>query len=311
MGKLNIRNSLSNTFGKASFKIRKHSPEILLAAGVVGVVTSTVLACKATTKISGILEDTKKMVNIIHEQKEKPNSELAEEYTEEDANKDLIITYTQTGFKLVKLYAPAFIVGAVSITSILASHSIINKRYVGMSAAYATLDKGFKEYRKCVKEFAGEDAEKMLRYNVKAKEVEETVVDEKGKEKTKKKMVNIVDPEEYSKYAKFFDSSSKAWEKDPEYNLCFLRSQQEYANDLLKTKGRLFLNEVYDMLGIEPTKAGQIVGWIYDEDNPVGDNYVDFGIYEAGKEKNRDFVNGIEPVILLDFNVDGNIWELM
>lgn len=309
MGKLNIKNSLSNTLGKAGFTIRKHSPEILLAAGVVGVVTSTVLACKATTKISGILEDTKKKVDTIHEQKENPD--LTEEYTEEDVSKDLIITYTQAGLKLTKLYAPAIIIGAASITSILASHNIINKRYAGVSAAYAALDKGYKEYRKRVKEFAGEDAEKMLRYNVKAKEVEETVVDEKGKEKTKKKMVNVVDPEGYSEYAKFFDSSSKAWEKDPEYNLCFLRSQQEYANDLLRTKGRLFLNEVYDMLGIEPTKAGQIVGWIYDEDNPVGDNYVDFGIYEARKEKNRDFVNGIEPVILLDFNVDGNIWELM
>lgn len=309
MGVLNIKKSISGTFGKASFKIRKHSPEILLAVGVVGVVTSTVLACKATTKIGGILDDAKEMVDTIHEQQENPT--VSEKYTEEDASKDLIITYTQTGVKLLKLYAPALVIGAASITSILASHNIIEKRYAGMSAAYAALDKTYKEYRKRAKELVGEDAEKMLRYNVKAEEVEETVVDEKGKEKTKKKMVNVVNLDGYSKYAKFFDSGSKAWEKDPEYNLCFLRAQQEYANDLLKVKGRLFLNEVYEMLGIEPTKAGQIVGWVYSEDNPVGDNYVDFGIYEATKEKNRDFVNGIEPVILLDFNVDGNIWELM
>ncbi len=311
MKKSNIKNSLAGTVGKASFKIKKHSPEILLVAGVAGVVTSTILACKATTKISGILEDTKKMVDTIHEQKENPNPNLTEEYTEEDANKDLAITYAHAGLDLAKLYAPAFIIGAASIASILASHSIINKRYVGASAAYAALDKSYKEYRKRVKEFAGEDAEKMLRYNVKAKEVEETVTDEKGKEKTKKKTVNVVGLEGYSEYAKFFDSSSSAWEKDPEYNLHFLRIQQEYANDLLRTKGRLFLNEVYDMLGLEPTKAGQVVGWVYNEEDPIGDNYVDFGIYEAAQEKNRDFVNGIEPVILLDFNVDGNIWELM
>lgn len=304
-----IKNSLSCALSKAGFKIRKHSPEILLAAGVVGVVTSTVLACKATTKIGGILEGTQRMVNTIHAEKENPT--LSEEYTEEDANKDLIITYAHTGVELARLYAPALIIGAASITSILASHNIINKRYVGVSSAYAALDKSYKEYRKRVKEFAGEDAEKMLRYNVKATEIEETVVDEKGKEKTKKKMVNVVGSEEYSEFAKFFDSSSPAWEKDPEYNLCFLRSQQEYANDLLKTRGRLFLNEVYNMLGIEPTKAGQVVGWVYSEDNPIGDNYVDFGIYEVTQAKNRDFVNGIEPVILLDFNVDGNIWELM
>ena len=65
------------------------------------------------------------------------------------------------------------------------------------------------------------------------------------------------------------------------------------------------------MLGIPRTRAGQIVGWIYDKKNPIGDNYVDFGIYDTNKEANRNFVNGYERTILLDFNVEGNILELM
>ena len=117
----------------------------------------------------------------------------------------------------------------------------------------------------------------------------------------------------YSQYARFFDETSPYWYKNsgnrsndgPEMNLFFLRAQQNYANELLKHRGYLFLNEVYDMLGMPRTKAGQIVGWIYKENNTDGDNYVDFGIYKT--EKNAKFVNGFENSILLDFNVDGAI----
>ena len=123
--------------------------------------------------------------------------------------------------------------------------------------------------------------------------------------------MNVADPGEYSIYAKFFDDGCTGWTKDPEYNLMFLKDQQRYANDLLQSKGHLFLNEVYDMLGIPRTKAGQAVGWIYDEKNPVGDNFVDFGMYDMYNEKARDFVNGYERTILLDFNVDGNILDMI
>lgn len=109
-----------------------------------------------------------------------------------------------------------------------------------------------------------------------------------------------------SQYARFFDEGSPAWSKDSEYNLMFLKQQQQYANDLLKKRGHIFLNEIYDMLGIPRTKAGAVVGWVYDENNPIGDNYVSFGITD---ERNANFVNGYEKSVLLDFNVDGNIWD--
>ena len=141
---------------------------------------------------------------------------------------------------------------------------------------------------------------------------EEIVKDEKtGKEKVEKKTINIADPNEFSDYARFFDDGCTGWTKDPEYNLMFLKDQQRYANDLLKSKGYLFLNDVYDMLGIPRSKAGQCVGWIYDEKYPVGDNFVDFGIYDINNEKARDFVNGCERTILLAFNVDGDILDML
>ena len=136
-----------------------------------------------------------------------------------------------------------------------------------------------------------------------------TELDEDGKEKTSKVTVNTVDPNELSEFARFYDDGCTGWTKDPELNLAFLKKQQCWANDLLKSRGWLTLNEVYDMLGITRTAAGMVVGWIYDEKHPVGDNFVDFGIYDINNEANRRFVNGLERTILLDFNVDGNIYD--
>ena len=172
---------------------------------------------------------------------------------------------------------------------------------------------GFKEYRSRVAERFGKRADYELKHNIKAMETgeEKTVTGEDGAERKVRETVDTIDPDNPaapSDYARFFDEgTSKDWNENPDYNMMFLRAQQQYANDILRSRGRLFLNDVYDMLGIPKSKAGQIVGWVYDPDNPVGDNYVDFGIHEV----NRLGDEGYERVILLDFNVDGNIWDLM
>ncbi len=309
MKKFDITTKVTRGLNKAGFQLKKHSPEILIVAGVAGAVTSAVMACKATTKLNDILEESKEQVDKIHEAIEHPEN-LPEEYTEEDGKKDLTIVYTQTAVKLLKLYGPSIVLGGLSITAILTSNNIMRKRNIAIAAAYTAVDKSFKDYRGRVVERFGKDLDRELRYNIKKEEVEETIVDEKtGKEKTIKKTIDVAN--EVSEFAKFFDDGCTGWTKDPELNLAFLLKQQAFANDKLKANGYLYLNEVYDMLGIPRTKAGQIVGWIYDEKNPIGDNYVDFGIFDSNKVKNRDFVNGYERTILLDFNVDGNILNLM
>ena len=290
-------------------QVQKHSPEILMGVGVVGVVTSTIMACKATMKLNDILEESKETRDIIKEVENNPD--YKDKYSPEDAKKDLTINYVQTGVKIAKLYAPAVVLGGASLGCLLASNDILRKRNVALSAAYMTVDKSFKEYRNRVTERFGEEVEKEIRYGIKAEQLETTVVDEDGNETTVTDTVKTMDPNLYSDYARFFDAASPYWQNDPEYNLMFLKAQQQYANDLLRAKGRLFLNDVYDMLGIEKTKAGQVVGWVYDRENPNGDNFVDFGIYDMSKERVRAFVNGYETNILLDFNVDGNIWDLM
>ena len=301
---------LTRTLNRVGLKLKKHSPEILVVTGVVGTVASAVMACKATTKIDEVLAETKDNIDKTKDYVEKKG--FSEKYTEEDYKKDLTIFYAKGGLELVKLYAPSVALGALSITAILSGHNVLRKRNVALAAAYATVEKGFKEYRGRVVERFGEELDRELKYNIKSKEVEETTVDEKtGEEKVTKKTVNVADPNNYSTYARFFDDGCTGWTKDPEYNLMFLKNQQRYANDLLKSRGHLFLNEVYDMLGIPRTKAGQVVGWIYDEEYPNGDNFVDFGIYDLYNEKARDFVNGYEKTILLDFNVDGDIMNLI
>lgn len=313
MNKTELMNKLSRSFNKVGFAFKKHSPTIMVVGGTIGVVASTVMACKATTKLETILDEAKERIDDIHEAANDVELVESGKYTVEDSKKDLAIVYAQTGVQVLKLYGPAIAVGTASLVSILMSHRIMTKRNIALAAAYTAVEKSFKEYRGRVVERFGEEIERQLKYNIKPKEIEVIETDENGKETVTTKTIDTVDcgPVHCSPYAKFFDVGNPYWEKDADYNLMFLRQQQNYANDKLKAKGMLFLNEVYEMLGIPKTKAGQVVGWVYDEVRPIGDNFVDFGIYDINRESSRDFVNGYEPTILLDFNVDGNVWDLM
>lgn len=301
-----LTTTTTRAFNKIGFQLKKHSPEILVITGVVGAVVSAVMACKATTKATDILEKSKESIDAIHEVAENP--EFADKYTKEDAQKDLTITYAKTGLEFVKLYGPSVALGAASVTSILVGHNILRKRNLALAAAYQIVDTGFKQYRGRVVERFGEQLDKELRYDIKAKEIEETVVDKKGKEKTVTKTIEVADPvSAMSPYTFCFDETSNCWERDAETNKFFLARQQDYANDKLKARGYMFLNEVLDMVGIPRCRAGQTVGWIYDKDNPIGDNFIDFGILNIQCEANRAFMNGLEKSIWLNFNVDGDI----
>lgn len=302
--KTEIMKSVNGVTSKAVMKLKKHSPEILVVAGIAGTVVSAVLACKATTKVAEILDETKGTLDTIHDGME-TGAINGQEYTTEDGKKDTVVVYAQTGMKLAKLYGPAIILGTLSITSILASNNILRKRNVALGAAYAAIDKSFKEYRGRVIERFGEQVDTELKYGIKAKKFEEIEVDpETGKEKKVKKTVMVADPNLQSDYAVYFDSKSRNYETNPDYNRMLLKAQQAFANDKLQTRGHLFLNEVLDDLDLPRTPAGQIVGWT--KDGP--DGYVNFRIVEVERETED---GRHEPALLLDFNVEGNIWEKM
>jgi xanthosine utilization system XapX-like protein len=319
--KTDVLNKITRGANRFALKVKKHSPAILTTVGVVGVVVSGVKLCQATTKLSPILEEAKKNIDMVHEAIEAGNAVTQDpvtkelitvEYTPEDGKKDIAIYTAKAGLKLVKLYAPAVLIGVASIGCMVGSHVILQKRNVALAAAYTAVDKGFKAYRGRVVERLGEAMDRELLYGLKSQKIVEEVVDtETGEVTTVEKTVEVYDPSNHTPYCIAFDDGNTGWDKDPELTKFFLDQQQRYANDLLKTKGHLFLNEVYDMLGAPRTKAGNIVGWIYDEKNPIGDNFVDFGMYNVNNPKARDFINGRERVIILDFNVDGNILDLM
>lgn len=313
-----LSTAATRAFHKAGFKLKKHSPEILVVSGVVGTVVSAVMACKATTKVNFVLEETHRQLDIVHTGVEKGEVrgylENGEEgmipYSEEDSKKDLAIVYAKTGLKLVKLYGPSVALGAVSITGILVGHNVLRKRNLALAAAYTAVDTGFKQYRGRVVERFGEKLDNELRYDIRAKEIEETIVDKKGKEKTVTKTVEVANPAgALSPYTFCFDETASGWVRDAERNKFFLARQQDHANELLQARGYLFLNEVLDMVGIPRCRAGQVVGWVYDKNNPIGDNYVDFGIMDMRCEAARNFMNGLEKSVWLTFNVDGDILD--
>ena len=303
--------TLSRSFHKIGFKFKKHSPEILAVTGVVGIVTSAVMACKATTKVNDIVNEAKETVDKIHESVGKGlHTSDGEEYTEEVAKKDLTIVYAQTGLKFVKLYGPSVALGIASIVCMLGSNHILRKRNLALAAALTNVATSFKEYRGRLVDRFGKDVDRELRFGIKAKEVEETVVDKDGNETTVTKTVEVVDPNTaHSLYSIVFCEGNTGWTRNAELNKVFLIQQQNWANDKLKMNGVLTLNEVYDMVGALRTAYGQIAGWVWTEDGTIGDNFVDFGLFDVNNEKACDFINGREKSIILDFNCIGNILD--
>lgn len=280
--------------------VKKYSPEILLGLGIVGMVSATVIACKATTKAEKIIDDAKAKLDIVHEASE----EFSEEkYSATDRQVDTLTVYAQTGFEFVKLYGPAVTLGALSIGCIVASYGIMKKRNLALVAAYKVMEEGFTKYRKRVVDEYGEEKDKEFRYGIKQKTVTETITDPTtGETKKVKKTMAYIPARDAGVYARFFDDLNPQWDKDsPELNFRFLFAQQEHFNFLLHRNGHVFLNDVYKAVGIDPCPDGQLVGWL---DNPEKTKYIDFGLYEYHDEYTRDFVNRKAICFLMDFNVD-------
>ena len=302
--KLNIKTKMNSVVNKVANTSKKYSPDILLGVGIVCGIGTVVVACRSTIKAKDILDESKETLELI--EKGVTDGQVAEqEYTEEDGRKDSRIVYIQTGAKLVQTYSPALLLGGMSITCVLASHDILRKRNVALSAAYTAVDKSFKDYRKRVSERFGEEVDKDLRYNIYTKKLESIEVDdETGKEKKRKKDVQVADPELESDYACYFDNRSRNYENNSDYNMMFLRAREAYFNDILHIRGHLFLNEVYDALDLPRTAAGQIVGWT--ADGP--DGYVNLRITEVECETEN---GGHETKFIIDPNVQGDVWSLM
>ena len=287
-----IPNAVSVKIARQALKVQKHSPVILFSAGVVGMVATVVVASRATLKLEEVVDDFQGKLEDVRTLQH-------DDYSDEDRRNDQVILYSQASLKLVKLYGPAVMLGVASVACLTGSHYILTKRNAGLIVAYAGLEKAFEEYRRRVSDRVGEDVEREIMHPTKKTKVKDDVTGETLD-------VSRSIGKGGSPYARIFDeSASRNWNKQPEYNQLFIQCQQQWMNDLLNSRGHLFLNEVYDALGLSRTKAGAVVGWVKGN----GDDYVDFGVFRDNEFDGMRFVCGEEPAVWLDFNVDGVIYD--
>ena len=296
---------ISLAAGRAALQLRKHAPNLLFGAGIVGVTGTVVLACKATLKASKVYEQHKSEIARADELLKNP----VNTYGAQAHKEHVVTTWVGTSKQYVKLYGPAFILGVTSIACLTKSHQILSSRNTALTAAYMGLDGAFKSYRKRVVAELGEEKDTEFAHG-KAEEGAHTGYDEKGNGKVTK--TKKAPQDATTAYGRWFDEANRHWDKDHGYNHTFLDNQQKWANIELKRRGHMFLNEVYDLIGMERTEEGQQVGWIYDTDKVYGreagkyDGYIDFGF-----NRYPDFVAGFERSVFLDFNVDGPIMALI
>jgi len=291
-----LANLVTSKVGRQGLILQKHSPKIMFVAGVIGVGATVVLACRATLKVDEVLQEHEKTVGRIEEA-----VGLVSEYTDKDRQKDLVVLYAKTFGKLTRLYGPSVVVGVASIAMLTGAHLILTRRNVALTAAYAAIEKGLREYRQRVSDEFGPDKERELRYGL---------IDEEIELDGKKQVVKVPARGEKSIYARCFDELSTSWVPEDQggslYNPIFLRTQQAYMNDFLRARGHVLLNDVYDALGLPRTKEGAVVGWVL---GCGGDDYVDFGVFEGDQFTALQFVAGQAPGIWLDFNVDGVVYD--
>lgn len=298
-----VPDAIARKVAEQGFLASKNSPRILFVGGVVGMVGSTVLACRATLKLEEVLDNIENDREQAHRVKavvNEPNYKGDATYSDSELRKDLTIIAIRGVGSIAKLYGPSVLLGAASIAALTKSHNILQERNLALTAAYALVDGAFNRYRERVVDRYGEEADRDLRY-------ESEEVDILDEETGKIVATTVVTSSPGSAYARFYDEhSSRNFSHDPDINILFLRNQQNHLNDRLKARGHVFLNEVYDSLGLSHTKAGAIVGWRWRRGS--GDDFIDFGCWDGG-EVVTDFFNGREDAILLDFNVDGPIYD--
>lgn len=288
-----IPQSMSQSVGRHILTMKKNQPDTMFALGIASVLGGTIFACRATLKAKPVVENIQNQVESVREL----GSEKSEHpsYNAQDYGKDLAYIYVMGAYDILKLYGPAIILTGAGIAALSNSHNTLKERNASLTAAYAVVSEAFEAYRSRVREEVGEEKELDLYVGRSMVSIE---TDDGEKEEA-----YVISSTGLSPYARFFDEASSSFQKNPELNRLFIQCQESFANDLLHARGHVFLNDVYDMLGLERSTAGAVVGWILDGD---GDNHIDFGIFDV---RNEHFLKSWEPRVLLDFNVDGIVYD--
>lgn len=291
-----IPQSISRSMGSKMLSAKQSSPQIFFVGGLLGSVLSTVLACRATLKLEKTVEDIRNELLSVKQLGDEAKE--TGDYDEREYYQSLLVVYARSSVKIGKLYAPSAIVGSLSVAALTGSHMQLKRRNEALTITLAGVMKAFDEYRIRVRDEVGEERELEIHRGI----TKETVTDDEGK----KHVVPVINPNQTSLYARSFNESNPNWQPNAEENRTFLQLQQNWWNNVLHSRGHVFLNEVYESLGMAHSRPGAVVGWLSGP-NSNGDGFIDFGFFEAWQ------INNMEPEIWLDFNVDGviqnKIWE--
>lgn len=291
----NLKSTAQGLSGKTTLAGMKYGPHVMMGLGIVGYGVSMYLTYKAALKVEGVNAEAKENFEKIQHGHETYDPEC---YSEQDYKEDLKKAVIKKYVNLAIVFAPAIGMGVISTALVLGSHGILTQRNLALVAAYKALDLGFRSYRKNVIAEFGPEKDEEFRFGKKTKVLELQETNESGE--IVKKQEEVPAHLEASIYARWFDKkTSSQFRDDPIHSLNYLTNVQNHMNDILQSRGFVFLNEVYNDLGMEWSTAGQIVGWRKDGD---GNGYVDFGLHAP---RNILLMQGKEATALLDFNVDG------
>ena len=281
---------------KTGLTLKKYLPEILTGVGVGGTIAATVMVTMKSASIEAIKQayrDDMRQLDIANEEAEENKKETGlREFYDPDSGEMVpyslsehkkckrIVTFNAVKDGAKELWLPVAM-EVVSIGLIAAGSGISRHRANESAAMFSALAGAYAAYRKRVQNALGDEAERRIRYGIEQHEIVEEVVDEKGKKKTKKTVVDEIADPVVNPFAVVYTVGCKGYEKNAEYNKAFLLNVQAALTKKLKERGFLFVNDVYDALGITLTEKGHDWGWLYDKNNLVGVDHIDLGIMHA------------------------------
>lgn len=310
----NIFNKLAAKAAPFVFQAKKHAPIALITFGIGATTVGAYKLAKAVDKTEVIFDNHRAIRRDMD-----GRYDTNDEYNDLEYRSDRVSTLVHTGSSLAKTLAPSVGILSLGVVSTLAGYKVIRGRLVATTATLATVSTRFADYRSRVVEDVGIDKDMEYLTNTRIEKVKEKYVDEEGKTRTKTVEVLKEGTGEYSPYSYIWsEDTSLQYQNNSNqfYNITFLKRAQDWANDHLRLRGHLFLNEVLDYLGLDRTFEGVTAGWLWDPSLSTGDQFVDFGIFDLStgelmpKTKQMAlFMNGQAEAVWLDFNVEGSIHE--
>lgn len=316
---MSIFSSVARFGGKIVQKVKFRSPELLIGAGVVGLVGAAVVAVRR-----GVRWHTAAKAEIVHDLETIKKAEGSPQYTREARVRDYAQVIGKGVWSFTQIYGPSVAVGAASVVSILAGTGILRGRLAAVASAAATAQAALDRYRQRVREKLGEDSDYEFAYEVSAKKAK--IKHEDGTKETQVTYHLVPSSGEWmsaSPYSRLWDESALEWSPNRELQYLTLRSLENHFNRELDVRGVVFLNDVYTALGLPMSKDAALVGWVKDYEKPKmaklaaelgrvpGDGVISFGVFENESPSARAYLSGDDDRVVLDFNVDGVIYDLI